>query len=208
VLVAANAGVTVAVGLPPACPADDEVAAAASDCGIVAGFAAANGGGTSSRTPWRSSCLSRAALRASDWTPNEEGAAAAGVADGAAGVATVAGGSVAMLEVDSVTPSGVTIGSARDAPPPPPPLPPDGGSDARLDAGATLAADGGKDASGAGDGGARVDAGDGCTDDDGVAALLKSMASSVFGSTIVRARRSRLGGGAGWDGATLCGAIP
>lgn len=152
-----------------------------------------------------SSCLSSAALSATVSTPADAGDAAAGVADGAAGVATVMGEPDVRLEVDNVMPSGDTIGNAREAPPPPPR---DGGSDARGGCGdAFVPSDPVNGVTGA-----EVVIGvltgseeglvGGCAAFVAGAALLRSMASCVVGSTIVSARRSRFTTG----GAAGCGA--
>lgn len=185
------------VGVTPACPVE-----AAND--------------TAGRSSWAvccSSCLSSAALSATVSTPADAGAAAAGVADGAAGVATVAGEPAVKLEVDSVTPSGETIGNALDAPPLPPPKPPprDGGSDARAGCGDAFVPNDPVD----GVTGAEVVTGVVAGSGDGFvggcdvfvegAALLRSMASCVVGSTMVSARRSLFTGGAAGCGAAAPG---
>lgn len=185
------------VDVTPACPAD----------------AVDNTAGRSSWAACCSSCLSSAALSATVSTPADAGAAAAGVADGAAGVATAAGEPAVKLEVDSVTPSGDTIGNALDAAPLPPPTPPprDGGSDARAGCGDAFVPNDPVD----GVTGAEVVTGVVTGSDDGLvggcvafvagAASLRSIASCVVGSTMVSARRSRFTGGAAGCGAAAPG---
>lgn len=184
-------------GEAPACPAD-----------VVDDEA-----GRSSWAVCCSSCLSSAALSATVSTPADAGAAAAGVADGAAGVAPVAGEPAVRLEVDSVTPSGDTIGNAREtlALPPPKPPPREGGSDARAGNGdAFVPSDPVNGVTGAEVvtgvvAGSEAGLVGGCVAFVVGAALLRSMASCVVGSTMVSARRSRFTGGAAGCGAAVPG---